>query len=96
MMKFGPVLLLLELKKKILKEDLETYLPQYQRRQKIDEPEHPLLQHFSVVVPVYHKEYAIAYAFLGSDGLGDLDSQGYDPISSNFSNYQYYCSSHRK
>ncbi|MFT5647508.1 MAG: sigma-B regulation protein RsbU (phosphoserine phosphatase) [Aureispira sp.] len=64
-----------------LKENIETYLPQYHRRQTIDESEHPLLQHFSIVVPVYHKEYAIAYAFLGSAGLGDLDSQGYDPIT---------------
>jgi sigma-B regulation protein RsbU (phosphoserine phosphatase) len=64
-----------------LKEDIEAYLPQYQRRQSIDEPEHPLLQHFSFVVPVYHKEYAIAYTFLGAEGLDDLDAQGYDPIT---------------
>ena len=69
------------IEEKDLKEDLEIYLPQYQRRRSIDEPEHPLLQHFSVVVPVYHKEYAIAYAFLGSDGLDDMDAQGYDPIT---------------
>lgn len=64
-----------------LKENIEAYLPKYQRRQSIDEPTHPLLQHFSFVVPVYHKEYAIAYTFLGSDSLDDLDSQGYDPIT---------------
>jgi sigma-B regulation protein RsbU (phosphoserine phosphatase) len=69
------------IEEKDLNEDLEPYLPQYQRRQSIDESEHPLLQHFSVVVPVYHKEYAIAYAFLGSDGLDELDTQGYDPIT---------------
>lgn len=69
------------IEEKDLKEDIEAYLPHYQRRQSIDEPEHLLLQHFSVVVPVYHKEYAIAYAFLGSDGLDDMDAQGYDPIT---------------
>jgi len=61
--------------------NIEEYLPTYQRRQSINEPEHQLLQHFSMVIPVYHKDYAIAYAFLGSDLLEDSDSSGYDPIS---------------
>lgn len=64
-----------------LSQNIEAYLPQYQRRQSIDEPEHLLLKHFSVVVPVYHKDYAIAYTFLGSDSLDDLDTQGYEPIT---------------
>lgn len=64
-----------------LEEDIEAFFPQYQRRRSIDEADHPLLQHFSVVVPVYHKEYAIAYTFLGSEGLDDMDTQGYDPIT---------------
>jgi sigma-B regulation protein RsbU (phosphoserine phosphatase) len=69
----------------IEKEDLavniEAYLPTYQRRQSINDPEHQLLQHFSMVIPVYHKDYAIAYAFLGSDLLEDSDSSGYAPVS---------------
>ncbi|CAA6826640.1 MAG: Serine phosphatase RsbU, regulator of sigma subunit [uncultured Aureispira sp.] len=69
------------IEEKDLAVDLTTYLPQYQRRRYIDEPEHALLQHFSVVVPVYHKEYAIAYAFLGSEGVDDLGTQGYDPLT---------------
>lgn len=64
-----------------LENDISEYLPHYHRRQSIHEEDHPLLRHFSVVIPVYHKEYAIAYCFLGSDTLNDTDSQGYDPIS---------------
>ncbi|MCH2023009.1 MAG: PP2C family protein-serine/threonine phosphatase [Saprospiraceae bacterium] len=61
--------------------NIEELLPSYTRRQQIEEPEHALLKHFSVVIPVYHKEYAIAYSFLGCDSLEDSDAHAYDPIS---------------
>ncbi len=61
--------------------NIEDYFPLYQRRQTITEPEHDLLKNFSVVIPVYHKDYAIAYTFLGSDVLDDPDQHAYDPVS---------------
>lgn len=61
--------------------NIESYFPSYQRRQPVDEPKHPLLKHFSVVIPVYHKDYAIAYTFIGSDALDDTDAHAYDPVS---------------
>ncbi|WP_264790920.1 PP2C family protein-serine/threonine phosphatase [Aureispira anguillae] len=64
-----------------LEENIEDYLPNYHRRQSVDEPNHPLLQHFSIVLPVYHKDYAIAYTFLGPDALNDSENHGYDPIT---------------
>lgn len=64
-----------------LEEDIDAFLPQYQRRQSVNEPDHPLLKHFSIVVPVYHKDYAIAYTFLGPDGLDDTENQGYEPLT---------------
>lgn len=51
-----------------------------QRKQSINEPEHPLLKHFSLVIPVYHKDYAIAYTFLGSEAMR-ADNYSTDPIS---------------
>jgi sigma-B regulation protein RsbU (phosphoserine phosphatase) len=61
--------------------NIESFFPSYQRRQTIDEPNHPLLKYFSVVIPVYHKDYAIAYTFIGSDALDDTGSHAYDPVS---------------
>lgn len=42
--------------------NIESFFPSYQRRQPIEQENHPLLKHFSVVIPVYHKDYAIAYS----------------------------------
>lgn len=65
-----------------LEQNIEEFLPNYQRRQPISEEDHPLLKHFSIVIPVYHKDYAIAYTFLGADNMDeDEDTPGYDPIS---------------
>lgn len=71
------------IEEKLLECDIEEYLPNYQRRQPVDELEHPLLSKFSFVLPVYHKDYAIAYTFLGADSVDQLeeDDHSYDPIS---------------
>ncbi len=46
---------------------IEEYFPNYQRTSPVDVSDHPLLSNFTVVVPVYHKAYAIAYAFADID-----------------------------
>lgn len=71
------------IEEKCLECDIEDYLPKYQRRQPVDEPDHTLLRHFSIVIPVYHKDYAIAYTFLSTEPFEEEkdDAYGYDPIS---------------
>lgn len=49
---------------------IEAYFDNYQRTGRVEMPTHPLLSHFSGVVPVYHKKYAIAYAFADIDWSG--------------------------
>ncbi len=51
--------------------NIEDYFGQYKRISKVDEPNHPLLSQFTVVLPVYHKEYAIAYTFAAVDWSAD-------------------------
>lgn len=48
---------------KLLVLDISDYFSAYQRIAKIGE-EHPLLCEFNYVIPVYHKEEAIAFAFV--------------------------------
>lgn len=64
-------------------EDIESYLPQDSRRKFVDEPDHPLLSQFSLVIPVFHKDYAIAYTFLNTNDIefDELYSDGYDLIN---------------
>lgn len=64
-------------------EDIEDYLPKDSRRKFVDEPDHPLLSQFSLVIPVFHKNYAIAYTFLNTNDIefDDLYSDGYDLIN---------------
>lgn len=50
-----------------------------ERTMKLEIDDHPLLREFSLVVPVHHKEYAIAFVLLGGDGLDDRDDL-YDTI----------------
>lgn len=49
----------------LLTEDISTFLPNYTRLRNLEENVHPLIKHFDVVIPVRHKELAIAYVFIG-------------------------------
>ena len=56
----------------LLQSDVSKLLPQYQRMQNIeDELGHPLLSQFNIVIPVLHKEKAIAYTFIGGSEEGE-------------------------
>jgi len=55
------------------------YLSKFQRPGKIEEPGHPLLKEFSIVIPVYHKKYPIAFTFIG-ENLFDGEDDVYEPI----------------
>lgn len=45
--------------------DISDLLPAYTDLNNLDEPSHPLLQSFEIVIPVRHKSTAIAYVFIG-------------------------------
>lgn len=49
----------------LLSEDITVYLPKYTRLRNLEETDSPLMRHFDVVIPVRHKETAIAYVFIG-------------------------------
>jgi len=49
----------------ILGMDVSGLLPQYTKLSNLDEPDHPLLQHFDLVIPVRHKDVPISYVFIG-------------------------------
>ncbi len=51
---------------KLLAEDISAKLLQYQRLKNLeDEKNHPLISQFDIVIPVMHKQSAIAYTFIG-------------------------------
>lgn len=52
--------------------DISDRFPDFKKKERIEEESHPVLSHFSIVIPVYHKEYAIAYAFAQVD-WSDID-----------------------
>lgn len=53
--------------------DIGHLLPAFSRLTKLDDAEHPFLRAFQLVIPVMHKDQAIAYAFLGNlEGDEDL------------------------
>lgn len=54
----------------LLQLDITDSLVKYRRTANIDEPHHLLLKQFELVVPVYHKSYPIAFAF-----IGDIDEE---------------------
>jgi sigma-B regulation protein RsbU (phosphoserine phosphatase) len=60
-------------------DEVYNLFPKFQRASKIDEPQHPLLQHFNIVIPVYHKKFPIAFTFIGKD-LYEEDNDVYEPI----------------
>ncbi len=50
----------------LVKLDISEKLPNYQRLKNIEEDkDHPLIKEFDVVIPVLHKDSAIAYSFFG-------------------------------
>ena len=57
---------------KLLKMDLTDVISKYKRVANLDEKNHPLLKDFDIVVPVFHKDYPIAFTFIG--GLGESDN----------------------
>lgn len=46
-------------------EDIATLLPRYTKLSNLDEPNHPLLKLFDLVIPVRHKDEPISYVFIG-------------------------------
>ncbi len=60
-------------------DDIQDFFPKFKRASKIEEPDHPMLQHFHIVIPVYHKKYPIAFTFIGKD-LYEEDNDVYEPI----------------
>jgi phosphoserine phosphatase RsbU/P len=63
----------------LLQLNIEEELQKFQRPGKVESPEHPLLSEFSIVIPVYHKKYPIAFTFIG-ENLFDGDGDVYEPI----------------
>lgn len=53
------------IKDDLLKLDIGPLLPQYTRLKSMEGAEHPLLREFDIVIPVQHKDRAIAYVFIG-------------------------------
>jgi phosphoserine phosphatase RsbU/P len=49
----------------LLAMDVSGYFEQYSRLNNVGESDHPLLREFEVVIPVRHKDNAIAYVFIG-------------------------------
>lgn len=49
----------------LLEEDIAHFFTAYTGLHNLDEHEHPLIKHFEVVIPVRHKDQAIAYVFIG-------------------------------
>jgi sigma-B regulation protein RsbU (phosphoserine phosphatase) len=63
----------------LLRHSIDEYLPQFQRPGKVEQNEHELLSAFSIVIPVYHKKYPIAFTFIG-ENLIDTEDDVYEPI----------------
>lgn len=51
----------------LLEMDITDHFSTFTRSTKVHEPDHPLLREFEFVIPVHHKKYPIAFAFLGED-----------------------------
>jgi len=56
---------------RLLEHDVSKELLRYRSMQGLENSEHPLIREFDLVVPVLHKEEAIAYAFIGGFGEDD-------------------------
>ncbi len=55
----------------LLQHDVTHELSRYRSKQGLNNSEHPLIREFDLVIPVMHKDVAIAYAFIG--GFQDND-----------------------
>jgi len=62
----------------LLRHNIEGYLPHFQRPGKVEYPNHELLSGFSIVIPVLHKKYPIAYTFIGENLVDTADA--YEPV----------------
>ncbi len=49
----------------LLENDVNEELSKYRSMRGLENADHPLIREFDLVVPVMHKEEAIAYAFIG-------------------------------
>ena len=56
---------------RLLEHDVSKELLRYRSMQGLEHSEHPLIREFDLVIPVMHKDEAIAYAFIG--GFGEED-----------------------
>jgi len=56
------------IKPELLEMDICETLPTFTRLRNLEGHEHPLIKEFDVVIPVRHKEEAIAYVFIGGFG----------------------------
>ncbi|MFN7118145.1 MAG: GAF domain-containing SpoIIE family protein phosphatase [Saprospiraceae bacterium] len=55
----------LGISEELLNLDVSLYLQRYTYLKNVEDGDHPLLREFDVVIPVRHKEHAIAYVFIG-------------------------------
>ncbi|MEM7102097.1 MAG: PP2C family protein-serine/threonine phosphatase [Bacteroidota bacterium] len=62
----------IDVEPELTKVDLTDVFAKYKRVANLDEKNHPLLKDFDIVVPVYHKDYPIAFTFIG--GLDEHDN----------------------
>ncbi|MCH2043574.1 MAG: PP2C family protein-serine/threonine phosphatase [Saprospiraceae bacterium] len=64
----------------LLDMDITNYFSRFTRSTKVAEPDHPLLREFEFVIPVHHKTYPIAFAFLGEDLFSGKRDDIYETI----------------
>jgi phosphoserine phosphatase RsbU/P len=62
---------------KLLEQDISSELSRFRSTKGLEDANHPLIKEFDLVIPVMHKDDAIAYAFVG--GFGD-DEDVYNKV----------------
>ena len=62
----------------LLQCNIDEFFPQFLRPGKVEFPNHKLLSEFSIVIPVLHKKYPIAFTFIG-ENLAENDDV-YEPV----------------
>ncbi len=65
------------IKERLLKRNIEAFFPNFERVGNIEKGIDPLIDEFEIVIPVKHKEVAIAYVFIG--GLAE-DEEMYNKV----------------
>ncbi len=58
----------LGLSEELLSADVTAQLAKFTHLRNIEETDHPLIREFDIVIPVKHKDHAIAYVFIGGFG----------------------------